>query len=114
GCGKRGVAGLTHAELRTLALLDRQTAADLSVARDDPAGAALARYLNALLGRAHNLIYSGRAPRMRGIFQFYTRVFPAVFRRTLPYTAAALVLFAAGAAAGAGMAGARPTFSRGL
>jgi uncharacterized membrane protein SpoIIM required for sporulation len=111
-CGQRGIAALTHDELRTLAVLYRQTAADLSVARDDPTSAALARYLNALLGRAHNLIYSGRAPRARGILQFYGRDFPAIFRRTLPYTLAALVLFAAGAAAGAGMAAADPSFER--
>jgi len=111
-CGRRGIATLTHEQLRELAVLYRQTAADLSVARDDPASAALARYLNALLGRAHNLIYSGRAPRTRGILQFYTRIFPAVFRRTLPYTVAALVLFAGGAAAGAAMAAADPAFER--
>lgn len=111
-CGRRGIAALTHDELRELALLYRQTAADLSVAREDPSSAPLARYLNALLGRAHNLIYSGRAPRASGILQFYSRVFPAVFRLTLPYTLAALVLFAAGAAAGAGMAAADPGFER--
>lgn len=111
-CGKRGIAALTPDELRALAILYRQTAADLSVARDDPTGAALARHLNALLGRAHNLIYSGRAPRAGGILRFYGRVFPSVFRRTLPYTLAAFVLFAAGAAAGAGMAAADPSFER--
>jgi uncharacterized membrane protein SpoIIM required for sporulation len=111
-CGRRGIAALTHDELRELALLYRQTAADLSVAREDPSSAPLARYLNSLLGRAHNLMYSGRAPHARGILQFYSRVFPAVFRRTLPYTLAALVLFAAGAAAGAGMAAADPAFER--
>lgn len=111
-CGRRGIAALTHQDLRELALLYRQTAADLSVARDDPASAALARSLNALLGRAHNLIYAGRAPRAHGIFQFYSRVFPAVFRRTLPYTLAAVALFAAGAAAGAAMAAADPAFER--
>jgi uncharacterized membrane protein SpoIIM required for sporulation len=111
-CGRRGIAALTHEELRELALLYRQTAADLSVARDDPASAPLARSLNALLGRAHNLIYSGRAPRTRGVLDFYARVFPSVFRSTLPYTLAAVALFAAGAAAGAAMAVADPAFER--
>jgi uncharacterized membrane protein SpoIIM required for sporulation len=111
-CDRRGIAALTHEDLRELALLYRQTAADLSVARDDAGSAAMARALNALLGRAHNLIYAGRAPRTRGIFQFYARVFPAVFRETLPYTLAAVALFAAGAAAGAAMAAADPAFER--
>jgi uncharacterized membrane protein SpoIIM required for sporulation len=40
------------------------------------------------------------------------RVFPAVFRATLPYTLAAFALFAAGALAGAAMAAADPAFER--
>jgi uncharacterized membrane protein SpoIIM required for sporulation len=111
-CARRGVAALSHAELRTLALLYRQTAADLSVARDDPASAPLARYLNTLLGRAHNLIYSGDAPRARGIAHFYLRVFPAVFRRTFPFTLAAFALFLAGMIAGGAMAASDPGFQR--
>jgi uncharacterized membrane protein SpoIIM required for sporulation len=111
-CAKRGVAALSHAELRTLALLYRQTAADLSVARDDPASAALARYLNTLLGRTHNLIYSGRPPRARGILHFYGRVFPAIFRETLPYTLAATALFACGTIAGIALAAIDPAFER--
>src|SRR5712671_6139486 len=47
-CARRGVGALGRAELRELALLYRQTAADLSVARVDPAGTPLARYLNTL------------------------------------------------------------------
>jgi uncharacterized membrane protein SpoIIM required for sporulation len=111
-CARRGVGVLSHAELRTLALLYRQTAADLSVARDDPASAPLARYLNTLLGRAHNLIYSADGAEARGIVHFYARVFPAVFRQTLPYTLAAVALFAAGMAAGAAIAWTDPGFER--
>jgi uncharacterized membrane protein SpoIIM required for sporulation len=111
-CARRGVGVLSHAELRTLALLYRQTAADLSVARDDPASTPLVRYLNTLLGRAHNLIYSGEAREARGIIHFYARVFPAVFRQTLPYTLAALALFAAGMVAGVAIAWTDPGFQR--
>jgi uncharacterized membrane protein SpoIIM required for sporulation len=111
-CARRGVSALSHAELRTLALLYRQTAADLSVARDDPGSAPLARYLNTLLGRAHNLIYSGDAPAARGILHFYARVFPDVFRRTLPYTCAALGLFITGLVGGIAISLADPGFER--
>jgi uncharacterized membrane protein SpoIIM required for sporulation len=111
-CARRGVSALTHTELRRLALLYRQTAADLSVARDDPASVPLARYLNTLLTRAHNQIYSGRAPRARGILHFYARVFPAVFRETFPYTLAAFALFAAGMVTGIAMASVDPSFAR--
>jgi uncharacterized membrane protein SpoIIM required for sporulation len=111
-CARRGVGALGRAELRELALLYRQTAADLSVAREDPSAAPLARYLNTLLGRAHNLIYSGHTPEARGIVHFYGRVFPSVFRATLPYTLTATALFAAGLLAGALMAWADPGFER--
>ena len=111
-CTRRGVGALGRAELRDLALLYRQTAADLSVVRRDPSGAPLARYLNTLLGRAHNLVYSGDAPAARGIIHFYARVFPAIFRQTLPYTLAATALFAAGLFAGALLAFADPGVER--
>jgi len=111
-CGQRGVTTLSHTELRELAVLYRQTAADLSVARDDPASAPLARYLNALIGRSHNLLYAGGTPRARGIVHFYAHVFPAIFRETLPYTLTAAALFAAGLLAGAAMTLADPGFAR--
>lgn len=90
----------------------RQTAADLSTAREDPGSAPLAQYLNQLLGRAHNLIYSGRPSRPAGILHFYAHTFPSSFRHALPYTLAAVGLFAAGAAAGIVMAVADPGFER--
>jgi uncharacterized membrane protein SpoIIM required for sporulation len=111
-CGRGGVAALAHADLRELALLYRQTASDLSVAREDPTSAALARYLNDLLGRAHNLIYSGAPRRAGGIRDFYLRVFPAVFRETLPYTLAAAGIFAATAIAGVILTLSNPGFER--
>jgi uncharacterized membrane protein SpoIIM required for sporulation len=108
---QRGIGALPHADLRDLASLYRQTAADLSVAREDPSSAALARYLNTLLGRAHNLIYSGDAP-ARGLLHFYARVYPTVFRQTLPYTLAAFALFLAGMIGGTAIAWADPGFER--
>ena len=90
----------------------RQTAADLSVVRDDPGAADLARYLNTLLGRAHNLVYAGGAAPRRGIIHFYTRVFPAVFRDTLPYTLTAFALFVAGFLGGAAITWGDPAFAR--
>ena len=98
--GRAGVSGLTHHELQELALLYRQTAADLSAARDVAANAQLAAYLNQLLGRAHNLVYAARPARTGNVLTFYRRTFPRIFRDTWRYTAAATVLFAIGAIAG--------------
>ena len=103
---------MTHDQLRELALLYRQTAADLSTAREHRVDAQLAAYLNQLLGRAHNLIYSGRARRPRGVVTFYTTTFPRVFRATWRYTAAATMLFLLGAAGGTAVSLADPGFQR--
>lgn len=112
-CGRGGVASLGHDEVRELALLYRQTAADLSTAREDPNGAPLARHLNELLGRAHNLVYAGAArARPAGALDFFATGFPRIFRETLPFTAAAFALFMAGAAAGLLMSAADPGFER--
>lgn len=107
------MASLSHEEVRELALLYRQTAADLSTAREDPSARDLTRHLNELLGRAHNLVYAGAAQsRPAGVLDFLLNGFPDVFRRTLPYTLTAFALFVAGAAAGLVMAAADPGFER--
>ena len=78
----------------------RQTASDLSVVLEDPSSAHLAAYLNQLLGRTHNLLYSGQRPRSNAIANFYKDVYPRVFRETLPQTLLATAIFFAAALAG--------------
>lgn len=91
----------------------RQTAADLSTAREDAASAPLARHLNDLLARSHNLVYSGAArARPAGALHFYRHEFPRIFRQTLPFTAAAFALFVAGAIGAVALAAADPGFER--
>lgn len=97
---RRRVSALTQRELQELAVLYRQAATDLATVREDPTSQPLARYLNQLLGRAHNLIYMGRRPRPRGIWSFYRRAYPAVLRETFSYTFAAFLVFFAAAVAG--------------
>jgi uncharacterized membrane protein SpoIIM required for sporulation len=109
---RRRISALSHEELAELALLYRQTAADLSSAREHRADTQLASYLNQLLGRAHNVLYSGRAPRPRGLVTFYATTFPQVFRATWRYTAAATLLFVAGGLAGTLLSLADPGFQR--
>jgi uncharacterized membrane protein SpoIIM required for sporulation len=109
--GQRSISRFTHQELRELALLYRQTAADLSTARERRADAQLASYLNQLLGRAHNIIYSGtRKP--RGLVEFYARTFPRMFRETWGYTFAATIIFLVGALVGAIVSIVDPGFQR--
>ena len=96
----RGLAVLTQDELRELGLLYRQTASDLAAVREDVSSRQLSRFLNQLLGQAHNLIYMTRRSRPKGVLHFYAAGFPRIFRATFPYTIAAVTLFLAGAMAG--------------
>lgn len=111
-CTRDGIRSLPHHELRELALLYRQAGADLSTARSDPSSAALARQLNELVGRAHNVLYTAAPAGRHPILRFYLQQFPQVFRQSWRYTAFAAALFLAGAAAGAALAATAPGFER--
>lgn len=106
------VSVFTHQELQELGLLYRQTAADLARVREDVESRTLAEHLNRLLGRAHNLIYSGKRPASGGIFHFYAATFPRVFRETFSYTLAAFAVFLLGAVLGWLVTLRDPAFSR--
>ena len=105
-----GIRGLSRSELRELSLLYRQSAADLSVLREDSASQQLAHYLNQLLARAHNTIYAGRKSSAGGILRFYRDIYPQIFRQTFRYTATAFALFAGGAVLGVILTAVRPEF----
>ena len=110
-----GLRALPAPELRELGVLYRQVAADLSAVRAEAgAHATLEAYLNQLLHRAHTLVYRGSAGRVsaRGSLRFLLVDYPRLFRRMLPYVAAALALFAAAAVLGALCTEARPAFAR--
>ena len=69
-------------------------------------------YLNRLVSRAHHYVYAGGKITLRSVFVFFLRDYPILFRRLLPYTAAALLVFAAGALLGALLTEARQDFAR--
>lgn len=106
----QGLRALPGAELREFGLLYRQTAADLSAVRADKASGTLEEYLNSLLSRAHNRIYSGRRMGFGSIVTFMVRDYPRIFRRLFPYVLTAFVVFLAGAALGTLLTVARPQF----
>jgi uncharacterized membrane protein SpoIIM required for sporulation len=107
-----GFHGLNRSELRDLGLLYRQTATDLAVVRGDPVSRQQTSYLNQLLGRAHNSIYSGRKSTAAGVLRFYAHEYSPAFRRLLPYTALATFIFGLGALLGAALVMSDPDFMR--
>lgn len=107
-----GLQSLTGDELRELGLLYRQAAQDLSAVRADRGSRTQEEYLNLLLARAHNRIYSGRRLEPRQVWRFFAVEYPRLFRRMFPYVAASLVIFLAGAALGALLTFSRPSFMR--
>ena len=105
-----GLKLLSGEELRDLGLLYRQAAADLSAARADDASRTLEAYLNKLVSRAHNFVYSGRRLNGRAVWLFFAVDYPRLFRRLFPYTAVALLIFLAGGVLGAILTVVRPSF----
>jgi uncharacterized membrane protein SpoIIM required for sporulation len=95
-----GFKSLTRAQLQELGLLYRQIASDLAVVREDPASAHVAGYLNALLARAHNSIYSAERPSPSAVVHFFRETYPGLFRQHAAYCLTAFLIFAGSAAVG--------------
>jgi uncharacterized membrane protein SpoIIM required for sporulation len=85
---RRGIRALSPEEIAELGRLYRATTSDLAYAQGRGFDGALLEYLNRSVARAHARVYA-RAPEssMKRIGDFYGRVFPAEFRRSLPYVA---------------------------
>jgi uncharacterized membrane protein SpoIIM required for sporulation len=111
-CGRGGISALSPDELREMALLYRQTAADLSSARGDPSSAALSRHLNDMMGRAHNLLYAPQPTDRRAVLTFYASTFPRVVRECHREILLATASLLSGAALGAVLSLSEPGFDR--
>jgi len=107
---KSGLHSLSRSDLQELSLLYRQTAADLAAIREDPGSVHFARYVNQLLVRAHNTIYSGHRASPAAIFSFFWETYPATFRRNLNYFLLAVLIFVVGGIVGAVLTYQNPDF----
>jgi uncharacterized membrane protein SpoIIM required for sporulation len=106
-----GVRSLSPGDLRDLGLLYRQAAADLSTARADRSSRSLEQYLNRLVGRAHNFVYSGKRVSAAGLWRFFAHGYPRLLRRLSGYVLAATTVFALALALGALLQAVRPNFA---
>jgi uncharacterized membrane protein SpoIIM required for sporulation len=109
---QRGLHALGRDELRELGLLYRQTATDLAAVRGDSSSVQQSRYLNQLLGRVHNAIYSGQKQTAGRVLEFFWNEYPLIFRRYLGYTLTATGIFALGALAGMFVTLSNPDYMR--
>jgi uncharacterized membrane protein SpoIIM required for sporulation len=107
---RSGFRNLGRSELRELGLLYRQIAADLAALREDPSSVQIAGYLNQLLARAHNIIYSTRKTSPSMILDFFQETYPRTFRRNWNYVLVAFLVFTASALIGAGLTWQDPDF----
>jgi len=105
-----GLKSLSRSDLQELSLLYRQTAADLAAIREDRGSVHYARYMNQLLVRAHNTIYSGHRANPMAVVSFFTRAYPAAFRRHLAHVVLATLIFTIGALVGAVLTYQNPDF----
>lgn len=96
-----GLKSLGRDDLRDLGLLYRQAASDLAVLRADSSSTHFAQYVNELLSRAHNIIYSGhRTNYTTSVVRFLYKTYPQIFQRNLPYVLTAFLIFIGGAVIG--------------
>jgi uncharacterized membrane protein SpoIIM required for sporulation len=107
---KGGLKSLSRSDLQELSLLYRQTAADLAAIREDRGSVHFARYVNQLLIRAHNTIYSGRRASPAAIFSFFAHTYPAAFRRNLNQCLLAFLVFLIAGGVGAVLTYQNPDF----
>ncbi len=105
-----GLRSLSSDELREAALLYRQVAGDLSTLRRDRSTRSVQTRLNALLERAHTLIYSERRSGLGPLWRFFRWEYPPLFRSLLPYTLVSVALLVGGALVGTMLTLVRPAF----
>ncbi len=97
---KRGVRGLSPAELARLPALYRAALSSLSVARAISLDRNVLDYLESLCGRAYLAVYGTRRHLREALSDFFVRRFPRAVRAHAGHLALAAALLALGAAAG--------------
>lgn len=107
---RSGVQSLSRHDLRDFGLLYRQAAADLSAARADGNARNLEQYLNRLVSRAHNFVYSGRKLGFRSLWDFFAHGYPRLLRRLAPFLALSIGIFIVSALFGMLVTLVRPEF----
>jgi uncharacterized membrane protein SpoIIM required for sporulation len=104
------ITSLSTEEIRELGILYRQAAADLSSVRADQGSRSLEQYLNRLVGRAHNYVYSGQRISLSSLWQFFAYAYPRLLRRLSGYLLAAVLVSVSAGLLGSLIVMVRPGF----
>lgn len=107
-----GLTGLNRDELQETTLLYRQVAGDLSVLRRDRTARTSTEYLNQILARAHNLLYSARKTSWRALWLFFRDDYPRHFQSQFNYVLTAILISLAAGMLGAVITQSHPDFMR--
>ncbi len=107
-----GLTSLDRDELQQTALLYRQVAGDLSVLRQDRTARASTVYLNQILVRAHNILYSARKTSWRALWLFFRDDYPRHFQSLFRYVLIAILISLAAGILGAVITQSHPDFMR--
>jgi uncharacterized membrane protein SpoIIM required for sporulation len=91
--GQQQIDSLSPENVQRLGQLYRQATSDLAMAQRDFPRHQVTAYLNQLVGRAHAVVYRDEPLQTNRLIDFTLRGFPRVFRKTLPFTLAAALLF---------------------
>jgi uncharacterized membrane protein SpoIIM required for sporulation len=106
--------GLSHAGLEEMALRYRQVLHDHALAASRYPGTAAARQLRGLAIEGNRRLQGGRSEGVRGLSYFFTRAFPAAFRRQLDLLGIAAALFLLAIGVGLSLAVLRPAMALSL
>jgi len=109
-----GLKALEPEELDEFARLYRRAVADLAAARARSGDERLLRYLNNLVGRAHGLLYGGRARRRLNLRGFFLVSIPQTFRDGWRFTVLSAVVFLLPALVTWGLAADNPAWADAL
>src|SRR5512145_1192298 len=91
--GQYQAASFSPSDVQQLGQYYRAVTSDLALARRDFPTHPVTNYLNQLVARAHALIYRSEPLALNRLKIFFLFGFPQLFRETLPFTLAALILF---------------------
>ncbi|WBW95967.1 stage II sporulation protein M [Oceanirhabdus sp. W0125-5] len=77
---KKGFKSLDSQEVKNFLHLFRLTSHNLSYSKTHYGSCELTTYLNSLIGRSHNYIYSVKRSSFKELLQYFTRKFPALLK----------------------------------